>query len=221
MRAPTTARRALVALGATVSLLAATVAAVVWRGADDLRSVRVAALSDVAAQVQPTTTMSPTSTSTSTSTSTTSTSTSTTSTTLRPRPVAATAPARTTVPATTPPTAPATTATPAGASAGERCGAARQWVEAHGLVLPAAWGFRCPGEALVAGTDRWGVSCWNCEGTGSWIAVDVARIGPSDATLRYVIAHETCHSLDYTGLGITTEIGADLCAALHGAPRPA
>jgi hypothetical protein len=73
---------------------------------------------------------------------------------------------------------------------------------------------------VVDGSDRWGVACWNCDGTGSWIAVDVDRIGPSEATLRYVIAHETCHSIDYTSLGITTEVGADLCAALHGAPRP-
>jgi len=72
----------------------------------------------------------------------------------------------------------------------------------------------------VSGADRWGVACWNCEGAGSWIAVDVGRIGPSDATLRYVVAHETCHANDYAGLGVTTEVGADLCAALHGAPRP-
>jgi hypothetical protein len=73
---------------------------------------------------------------------------------------------------------------------------------------------------VVAGAERWGVACWNCEGAGSWIAVDVVRIGSSDAALRYVIAHETCHSIDDTTLGITTEIGADACAALHGAPRP-
>jgi len=73
---------------------------------------------------------------------------------------------------------------------------------------------------VVDGADRWGVACWNCEGTGNWIAVDIGRIGLSEATLRYVIAHETCHALDYTGLGLSTEVGADLCAALHGAPRP-
>ena len=70
------------------------------------------------------------------------------------------------------------------------------------------------------GQPRWGVACWNCEGNGNWIAVEVGRIGPSDATLRYVIAHEICHAVDFMGLGISTEIGADLCAAVHGAPRP-
>jgi hypothetical protein len=64
------------------------------------------------------------------------------------------------------------------------------------------------------------VACWNCEGTGSWIAVDIGRIGLSEATLRYVIAHETCHAIDYMTLGLSTELGADLCAALHGAPHP-
>ena len=103
----------------------------------------------------------------------------------------------------------------------ERCANSHQWVVDHGLALPAGWGFRCPGQALVNGAERWGVACWNCNGDGtSWIAVDIGRIGSSDAALRYVIAHETCHAIDYAGLGITSEVGADLCAALHGAPRP-
>ncbi|MGI8807089.1 MAG: hypothetical protein ACR2KK_04490 [Acidimicrobiales bacterium] len=102
-----------------------------------------------------------------------------------------------------------------------RCAAARQWVAEHGLVLPAGWGFRCPGQALVDGTPRWGVACWNCEANlTSWIAVDIGRIGASDATLRHVIAHEICHAREYVAFGQTTEVGADLCAALHGAPRP-
>lgn len=70
------------------------------------------------------------------------------------------------------------------------------------------------------GADRWGLACWNCDGTSSWIAVDIARIGPSELWLRYVVAHETCHANDYALLGLTTELGADLCAALRGAPRP-
>jgi hypothetical protein len=217
MLAASTVRRILVALVAAICLIGATVAAVVWHDAQALHPVQVAAVSDVSPVIQP----APTSSSTSTSTTSTSTSTSTTSTTLKPRPVPTTAAPRVTVPATTPATTPVTApAAPAGGSPQERCAAARQWVEAHGLLLPAGWAFRCPGEALVAGTDRWGVACWNCDSSGSWIAVDVGRIGASDATLRYVIAHETCHSLDYTTLGITTELGADLCAALHGAPRP-
>jgi hypothetical protein len=105
-------------------------------------------------------------------------------------------------------------------STAERCAAARQWVDGHGLVLPAGYGFRCPGSAMQGETSRWGITCWNCAGAGSYIAVDIDRIGPSDATLRYVVAHETCHAIDFATLGISTEIGADLCAALHGAPRP-
>jgi len=102
-------------------------------------------------------------------------------------------------------TRPAPVALPTNDSPAERCANARQWVSEHGVVLPAGWGFRCPGQAIVSGAERWGVACWNCAGDGaSYIAVDIARIGASDATLRYVI----------------TELGADLCAALHGAPRP-
>jgi hypothetical protein len=202
-------------MGSAICVVAAVVAAIVVRVDDPGQPVRVAAVSVAAPEVQATTTSS----STSTTSSTSSTSTTSTSTTVKPRPVVTTIkPVPTTVRTTPPPTAPPVTS--ATTTPEQRCATARQWVEAHGLVLPAGWGFRCPGEAVVAGTDRWGVACWNCVGPGSWIAVDVSLIGPSDAALRYVIAHETCHALDYTGLGITTEIGADLCAALHGAPRP-
>ncbi len=110
---------------------------------------------------------------------------------------------------------------PAPSSAPQRCADARQWVSGHGLNLPPGWGFRCPAPALENGTARWGVACWNCEGDGnSWIAVYVGRIGWSDDTLRYVIAHEYGHANDYATVGTSTEMGADLCAALHGAPRP-
>lgn len=174
-----------------------------------------------AAELPATTSTSSPSTSTSTSTTT---STTTTSTTVKPT----TTQPPTTRPTTTRPAAvaaaPKTTpeppvALPGNTTPAERCANARQWVAEHGLALPAGWGFRCPGSAIVGGEPRWGVACWNCDGTGNWIAVDIGRIGSSDKALRYVIAHETCHAIDYMLLGITTEIGADLCAALHGAPR--
>jgi len=96
-----------------------------------------------------------------------------------------------------------------------------KWVAQHGLSLTAGWGFRCPGQALENGTPRWGIACWNCAGDRvSYVAVDIGRIGSSEKTLYYVIAHEICHAIDYMGMGTSTEIGADLCAALHGAPRP-
>lgn len=203
-------RQALVAAVVALSLLVAGVAVVLTTGRSDA-AVRVAAVADVAPEIQPTTTTSPsTTTTTSTSTST------STTTTLKPRPVV-TAPRVTasTTPATLPPPTP-----PVVVTAEERCASARQWVAQQGLVLPGGWGFRCPSRAVVDGADRWGLACWNCEGTGSWIAVDIDRIGISLVTLRYVIAHEICHAVDYTLLGLSTEIGADLCAALHGAPRP-
>jgi hypothetical protein len=74
---------------------------------------------------------------------------------------------------------------------------------------------------MEGGSPRWGVACWNCEGNkANWIAVDVGRIGPSEATLRYVVAHETCHAIEYMTLGLSTELTADLCAANYGARRP-
>ena len=144
----------------------------------------------------------------------------TTPTTSKPVPTTAAARAATTAPPATRAVAPPVVLS-TGRSPEERCVTALRWLAGQNLTLPAGWGFRCPGLALEGGAPRWGIACWNCELDGNnWIAVDVARIGPSDATLRYVIAHETCHANDYAGLGITTELGADLCAALHGAPRP-
>jgi hypothetical protein len=214
-----TAHRVAAAAVATFALLGLTAAGVVWRAGD----------ADATAPTDAATVESST---TSTTTAPTTTVPPTTSTTAKPKPVTTTAaPAPTTVPRR----APATTAPPAPeplpvtapvrasaspvASAEERCAAALKWVGQHGLALPAGWGFRCPGQALENGVPRWGIACWNCEGAGSWIAIDVVRIGASDATLRYVIAHEICHAIDYVGLGTSTEVGADLCAALHGAPR--
>ena len=219
MPSPSAVRHWVVALGATACLLSASVVAVVMGTAGTANSVQVAAVTPIAAEPTTSTTVAPT-----TTTSSTSTSTSTTSTTVKPHSVTTVAPVRTTSPpVTAPPTtkpAPAPAPAPASNSPGDRCRAALQFAADHGVLLPAGWGFRCPGEALVDGTDRWGVACFNCEGTGSWIAVDVGRIGSSDAALRYVVTHETCHAIDYSTLGITTEVGADLCAALHGAPRP-
>ncbi len=167
-----------------------------------------------------------TSTSTTSSSTSTSTSTPTTSTTLKSTPTT-TKPPRTTVPATTPPapapvvTRPPSTAPPAGTSPAERCAAARAWLAQRGLILPAGWEFRCPGPAVENGVPRWGLACWNCERNNkNWIAVDVGRIGSSEATLRHVVAHETCHAIEYMTLGLSTELTADLCAAYYGAGRP-
>jgi hypothetical protein len=217
----TTTRRVLAGVITAVTLLATAAAALIWHAADATATAPTLAVAAGPAAVEPSTTSTtrPTTTSSSTTTA------PTTSTT-KPKPVPTTVRVRATVPATTPPTAAPATTPPrapvsASASPEERCAAALKWVGEHGLALPAGWGFRCPGEALVDGKDRWGVACWNCNGDmTNWIAVDVGRVGSSDITLHYVVAHEICHAIDYTTLGDSSEVGADLCAALHGAPRP-
>lgn len=104
-------------------------------------------------------------------------------------------------------------------SATERCSAGRQWVAAHGLSLPAGFAFRCPDPAIFAdGGSRWGTTCWNCGAPGgSYIAINIDRIGSSDDVLHHVIAHETCHAIQDVTTGMTTEESADACAAAHGA----
>jgi hypothetical protein len=221
-------RRPLVSVGAVLGVMALAGASVAWRTAgasspSGRLAVRIAEVS-----VEAPTTLIPTTTSSSTTPGPPPTSASTT-TTVNPKPVPTTFAPRTTLSARPPaPTqvaaAPAwspAVALPSGTSPTERCAAARQWVGQRGLALPSGWGFRCPGSAVMDGTARWGLACWNCEGNGSsWIAVDIDLIGASEATLRHVVAHETCHAIEYTTLGLTTELTADLCAALHGAPRP-
>lgn len=216
-------RHTLYSVAAVLAVVAIAGATIAWSTPDASASAPAAPAPDTTPPPPPP------STSSTTSSTTTSTSTSTsTSTTVKPKPVATTAkprpvaPAATAPPVTAPPaTRPAPVALPGNFTAEERCANARQWVAQHGLVLPAGWGYRCPGQALENGTPRWGVACWNCAGDGqSWIAVDIGRIGASDKALRYVIAHEICHAIEYTTLGISTELTADLCAATHGAPRP-
>jgi hypothetical protein len=46
------------------------------------------------------------------------------------------------------------------------------------------------------------------------VAINAAAVGPNDATLRYVVAHEFCHSN-----GIVDEQAADDCAAHYGFPN--
>jgi hypothetical protein len=46
------------------------------------------------------------------------------------------------------------------------------------------------------------------------VDINTASVGPSDAVLRYVVAHEFCHSH-----GIRDELTADACAAGYGFPN--
>jgi hypothetical protein len=219
MRFAGTARHTLYSVAAVLAVVAVAGATFVWCTSGASASAPATPAPDTTLPPPPSTSITTSSTTSSTSTST------STSTTVKPKPVTTTAKPRTVAPATTPATAPPTTkpapAASTGATAEERCANARQWVAQQGLTLPAGWGYRCPGQAIVDGAPRWGVACWNCNGDNqSWIGIDIGRIGSSDKALRYVVAHETCHANEYVKLGISTEITADLCAALYGAPRP-
>ena len=105
----------------------------------------------------------------------------------------------------------------------DRCLSAFVAVESAGLHLRDDTEFRCPGIAAEPGDVRhWGAACWRnelCPG-GSWIAIDPEVIGPDDARLRHVIAHEICHIISYTRTGDRgSEAAADACAAGAGFPR--
>ena len=47
-----------------------------------------------------------------------------------------------------------------------------------------------------------------------FVAINTAAIGPDDAKVRYVVAHEFCHSN-----GVRDEQAADDCAAHYGFPN--
>lgn len=104
-----------------------------------------------------------------------------------------------------------------------RCAAARRVVEGGGLTLPAAFEFRCPGSTEMYPGDRqhWGITCSHASlcPAGAYVAVNPDRIGPSDARLHYVVAHEICHALDVVAGRRLDEGAADACAARHGFPR--
>ena len=76
--------------------------------------------------------------------------------------------------------------------------------------------------ASGASGQYWGRACMNlageCQGI-AFVAVDVDLIGPNDATLHYVVAHEICHAIELQTTRRTTEEAADACAAAHGAPK--
>lgn len=105
-----------------------------------------------------------------------------------------------------------------------RCISALAAVQAAGLILPAGFEYRCPGDTQAFPGDRqhWGVVCYRqapfCP-TGAYIAVNPSRIGPSDARMRHVVAHEVGHALDYVRSGNTSEPSADAHAAAAGFRR--
>ena len=112
------------------------------------------------------------------------------------------------VPATPDPAPPAAEPDP--------CAEALAWVSDAGLPLPPGVGYHCPSTQF----SHHGAACWNgspCRGS-AFIAINVELMGsPTPEYLRHVVAHEVCHILDFQSTGVTTEAGADACAAAHGA----
>ncbi|MDQ3569457.1 MAG: hypothetical protein M3396_02325 [Actinomycetota bacterium] len=107
------------------------------------------------------------------------------------------------------------------ASPEARCAAALSRVQRSGLLLPAGFEYRCPGDtsSFVGDSQRWGVTCFYHQTfcpNGAYIAVNPARVGPSDARLRYVVAHEIGHAIDYVTMGFTTEQSAHARARAAG-----
>lgn len=99
----------------------------------------------------------------------------------------------------------------------ERCVIARQTVEAKGDVLPAGFEYRCPAYAY----GHWGVTS-GAPGAPHFVEINVSKIGPSDAKLDYVVAHEFCHARAAVGLEQytwTDEGTTDQCAANYGFPN--
>ncbi len=102
-----------------------------------------------------------------------------------------------------------------------RCAAALNSVQASGLVLPAGFDFRCPGDtrSFVGDRQNWGVTCYHhptfCPGR-AYVAVSPARVGRSNARLRYVVAHEVAHAIEFVSQGSTTEQSADARARAAG-----
>ncbi|MDQ3574190.1 MAG: hypothetical protein M3378_03980 [Actinomycetota bacterium] len=107
------------------------------------------------------------------------------------------------------------------ASPEARCAAALRRVQGAGLLLPAGFDYRCPGDtrSFVGDRQHWGVTCYYHQTfcpNGAYVAVNPARVGRSDARLRYVVAHEIGHAIDYVTLGYTTEQSAHARARAAG-----
>ena len=107
------------------------------------------------------------------------------------------------------------------ASPEARCAAALARVQGSGLLLPAGFDYRCPGDtrSFVGDRQHWGVTCYYHQTfcpNGAYVAVNPASVGRSDARLRYVVAHEIGHAIDYVTMGFTTEQTAHARARAAG-----
>lgn len=111
--------------------------------------------------------------------------------------------------------APATTTTGA-PSPEELCADALAWVESAGLALPSGTGYHCPSTQF----GHHGAACWYAAGCprGRFIAVNVDLMGQvTPDYVRYVVAHEICHIVQFDAGQASTEADADACAAGYGA----
>ncbi len=99
------------------------------------------------------------------------------------------------------------------------CADALAWVATTaGLPLPDGVDYNCPSVQF----SHHGAACWGnatyCPNRG-FIAINMGLLdGTSTDYLRHVVAHEVCHILDFQATGVSSESGADACAAAHGAP---
>lgn len=108
-----------------------------------------------------------------------------------------------------------------------RCDSALAALASAGLTVPAGFDVYCPGNgvdtdgSVHAGLMSYAPDCRPGDhraGFGCYVDANLARVGPSDHRLRHVLAHEICHAVDMITVGVTTEAGADLCAAGWGFP---
>lgn len=124
-----------------------------------------------------------------------------------------------------PPTVATESAAPSATSADGRCATAALAVEEAGVRTAPGFEFRCPADARDENGDpHWGITCWHWAGMcdqAPYIEINTDKIGRSDARLRYVIAHERCHSNEIVATGNTTEASADACATAIGFARQA
>lgn len=120
-------------------------------------------------------------------------------------------------PSTTEVTEPTTTEAPVVVTTepDEPCGRALVGIRAVGL--PAGFRFYCDASRTALGSNRThaGLTCWNCNGDGSWVAIN-----PGTGNYEGVGAHEACHAQQFVNQGSSTEAEADACARAHGYVNP-
>lgn len=99
----------------------------------------------------------------------------------------------------------------------ERCDLSLGTVQHTGDVLPQGFEYRCPNSTYP----HWGVTS-GAPDQPHFVSINVDKIGPNDAKLRYTIAHELCHARAAVGeepFYWRDEEATDRCAANYGFPN--